>query len=121
MKKTEAKKILNKICEKYSIFEIRSDGDDDDDKFLRVFSVTDYGGDAFMCIDNDDMRVMLFLPYPLKEITPSCKTFSCTSISYNLMSKNKYTYEGIIKKIDDNLKKYNDIKKEKLKNAVNEL
>lgn len=115
MKKTEAKKILNKICEKYSIFEIRRD------KFLRVFSVTDYGDDAFMYIDNDDMRVMLFLPYPLKEITPLCKTFSCTSISYNLMSKNKYTYEGIIKKIDDNLKKYNDIKKEKLKNAVNEL
>ena len=115
MKKTEAKKILNKICEKYSIFEIRRD------KFLRVFSVTDYGDDAFMYIDNDDMRVMLFLPYQLKEITPLCKTFSCTSISYNLMSKNKYTYEGIIKKIDDNLKKYNDIKKEKLKNTVNEL
>ena len=115
MKKTEAKKILNKICEKYSIFEIRRD------KFLRVFSVTDYGDDAFMYIDNDDMRVMLFPPYPLKEITPLCKIFSCTSISYNLMSKNKYTYEGIIKKIDDNLKKYNDIKKEKLKNAVNEL
>ena len=116
MKKTEAKKILNKICEKYSIFEIY-----DNDKFLRVFSVTDCGSDTFMCIDNDDMRVMLFLPYPLKEITPLCKTFSCTSISYNLMSKNKYTYEGIIKKIDDNLKKYNDIKKEKLKNTVNEL
>lgn len=115
MKKTEAKKILNKICEKYSIFEIRRD------KFLRVFSVTDYGGDAFMYIDNDDMRVTLFLPYPLKEITPLCKTFSCTSVSYYLMTKNKYTYEGIIKKIDDNLKKYNDIKKEKLKNAVNEL
>lgn len=115
MKKTEAKKILNKICEKYSIFEIRRD------KFLRVFSVTDYGDDAFMYIDNDDMRVTLFLPYPLKEITPLCKTFSCTSISYNLMSKNKYTYEGIIKKIDNNLKKYNDIKKEKLKNTVNEL
>ncbi len=115
MKKTEAKKILNKICEKYSIFEIRRD------KFLRVFSVTDYGDDAFMYIDNDDMRVMLFLPYPLKEITPLCKTFSCTSVSYYLMTKNKYTYEGIIKKIDDNLKKYNDIKKEKLKNAVNEL
>ena len=115
MKKTEAKKILNKICEKYSIFEIRRD------KFLRVFSVTDYGDDAFMYIDNDDMRVMLFLPYPLKEITPLCKTFSCTSISYNLMSKNKYTYEGIIKKIDNNLKKYNDIKKQRLKNAVNEL
>ena len=115
MKKTEAKKILNKICEKYSIFEIRRD------KFLRVFSVTDYGDDAFMYIDNDDMRVTLFLPYPLKEITPLCKTFSCTSISYDLMSKNKYTYEGIIKKIDNNLKKYNDIKKEKLKNAVNEL
>ena len=115
MKKTEAKKILNKICEKYSIFEIRRD------KFLRVFSVTDYGGDAFMYIDNDDMRVILFLPYPLKKITPLCKTFSCTSISYNLMSKNKYTYEGIIKKIDNNLKKYNDIKKQKLKNAVNEL
>ena len=117
MKKTEAKKILNKICEKYSIFEIRRRRD----KFSRVFSVTDYGDDAFMYIDNDDMRVMLFLPYPLKEITPLCKTFSCTSISYNLMSKNKYTYEGIIKKIDNNLKKYNDIKKEKLKNAVNEL
>ena len=115
MKKTEAKKILNKICEKYSIFEIRRD------KFLRVFSVTDYGGDAFMYIDNDDMRVTLFLPYPLKEITPLCKTFSCTSISYNLMSKNKYTYEGIIKKIDNNLKKYNDIKKQRLKNTVNEL
>ena len=115
MKKTEAKKILNKICEKYSIFEIRRD------KFLRIFSVTDYGDDAFMYIDNDDMRVMLFLPYPLKEITPLCKTFSCTSVSYYLMTKNKYTYEGIIKKIDDNLKKYNDIKKEKLKNAVNEL
>ena len=115
MKKTEAKKILNKICEKYSIFEIRRD------KFLRVFSVTDYGDDAFMYIDNDDMRVMLFLPYPLKEITPLCKTFSSTSVSYYLMTKNKYTYEGIIKKIDDNLKKYNDIKKEKLKNAVNEL
>lgn len=115
MKKTEAKKILNKICEKYSIFEIRRD------KFLRVFSVTDYGDDAFMYIDNDDMRVMLFLPYPLKEITPLCKTFSCTSISYNLMSKNKYTYEGIIKKIDNNLKKYNDIKKQRLKNTVNEL
>lgn len=95
MKKTEAKKILNKICEKYSIFEIRRR------PFLRVFSVTDYGDDAFMYIDNDDMRVMLFLPYPLKEITPLCKTFSCTSISYNLMSKNKYTYEGIIKKIDN--------------------
>ena len=115
MKKTEAKKILNKICEKYSIFEIRRD------KFLRVFSVTDYGDDAFMYIDNDDMRVMLFLPYPLKEITPSCKTFSCTSVSYYLMTKNKYTYEGIIKKIDNNLKKYNDIKKQRLKNAVNEL
>lgn len=115
MKKTEAKKILNKICEKYSIFEIRRD------KFLRVFSVTDYGDEAFMYIDNDDMRVMLFLPYPLKEITPLCKTFSCTSISYNLMSKNKYTYEGIIKKIDNNLKKYNDIKKQRLKNTVNEL
>lgn len=115
MKKTEAKKILNKICEKYSIFEIRRD------KFLRVFSVTDYGDDAFMYIDNDDMRVTLFLPYPLKEITPLCKTFSCTSISYNLMSKNKYTYEGIIKKIDNNLKKYNDIKKQRLKNTVNEL
>ena len=110
MKKTEAKKILNKICEKYSIFEIRRD------KFLRVFSVTDYVDDAFMYIDNDDMRVVLFLPYPLKEITPLCKTFSCTSISYNLMSKNKYTYEGIIKKIDNNLKKYNDIKKQRLKN-----
>lgn len=115
MKKTEAKKILNKICEKYSIFEIRRD------KFLRVFSVTDYGDDAFMYIDNDDMRVTLFLPYPLKEITPLFKTFSCTSVSYYLMTKNKYTYEGIIKKIDNNLKKYNDIKKEKLKNAVNEL
>ena len=115
MKKTEAKKILNKICEKYSIFEIRRD------KFLRVFSVTDHGGDAFMYIDNDDMRVILFLPYPLKEITPLCKTFSCTAVSYDLMTKNKYTYEGIIKKIDDNLKKYNDIKKEKLKNTVNEL
>lgn len=115
MKKTEAKKILNKICEKYSIFEIRRD------KFLRVFSVTDYGGDAFMYIDNDDMRVVLFLPYPLKEITPLCKTFSCTSVSYYLMSKNKYTYEGIIKKIDNNLKKYNDIKKQRLKNTVNEL
>ena len=115
MKKTEAKKILNKICEKYSIFEIRRD------KFLRVFSVTDYGDDAFMYIDNDDMRVTLFLPYPLKEITPLCKTFSCTSVSYNLMSKNKYTYEGIIKKIDNNLKKYNDIKKQRLKNTVNEL
>ena len=115
MKKTEAKKILNKICEKYSIFEIRRD------KFLRVFSVTDYGDDAFMYIDNDDMRVILFLPYPLKEITPLCKTFSCTSVSYNLMSKNKYTYEGIIKKIDNNLKKYNDIKKQRLKNTVNEL
>lgn len=115
MKKTEAKKILNKICEKYSIFEIRRD------KFLRVFSVTDYGDDAFMYIDNDDMRVILFLPYPLKEITPLCKTSSCTSISYNLMSKNKYTYEGIIKKIDNILKKYNDIKKQRLKNTVNEL
>lgn len=115
MKKTEAKKILNKICEKYSIFEIRRD------KFLRVFSVTDYGDDVFMYIDNDDMRVMLFLPYPLKEITPLCKTFSCTSVSYYLMSKNKYTYEGIIKKIDNNLKKYNDIKKQRLKNTVNEL
>ena len=115
MKKTEAKKILNKICEKYSIFEIRSD------KFLRVFSVTDHGGDAFMYIDNDDMRVVLFLPYPLKEITPLCKTFSCTSVSYYLMTKNKYTYEGIIKKIDNNLKKYNDIKKQRLKNTVNEL
>ena len=115
MKKTEAKKILNKICEKYSIFEIRRD------KFLRVFSVTDYDMDAFMYIDNDDMRVMLFLPYPLKEITPLCKTFSCTSVSYYLMTKNKYTYEGIIKKIDDNLKKYNDIKKQRLKNTVNEL
>lgn len=115
MKKTEAKKILNKICEKYSIFEIRRD------KFLRVFSVTDYGDDAFMYIDNDDMRVMLFLPYPLKEITPLCKTFSCTSVSYYLMTKNKYTYEGIIKKIDNNLKKYNDIKKQRLKNTVNEL
>ena len=115
MKKTEAKKILNKICEKYSIFEIRRD------KFLRVFSVTDYGDDVFMYIDNDDMRVMLFLPYPLKEITPLCKTFSCTSVSYDLMTKNKYTYEGIIKKIDDNLKKYNDIKKQRLKNTVNEL
>jgi len=115
MKKTEAKKILNKICEKYSIFEIRRD------KFLRVFSVTDYGDDAFMYIDNDDMRVILFLPYPLKEITPLCKTFSCTSVSYYLMSKNKYTYEGIIKKIDNNLKKYNDIKKQRLKNTVNEL
>ncbi len=115
MKKTEAKKILNKICEKYSIFEIRRD------KFLRVFSVTDYGDDAFMYIDNDDMRVMLFLPYPLKEITPLCKTFSCASISYYLMTKNKYTYEGIIKKIDNNLKKYNDIKKQRLKNTVNEL
>ena len=115
MKKTEAKKILNKICEKYSIFEIRRD------KFLRVFSVTDYGDDAFMYIDNDDMRVMLFLPYPLKEITPLCKTFSCTSVSYYLMTKNKYTYEGIIKKIDNILKKYNDIKKQRLKNTVNEL
>lgn len=115
MKKTEAKKILNKICEKYSIFEIRRR------PFLRVFSVTDYGDDAFMYIDNDDMRVMLFLPYPLKEITPLCKTFSCTSISYYLMTKNKYTYEGIIKKIDNNLKKYNDIKKQRLKNTVNEL
>ena len=115
MKKTEAKKILNKICEKYSIFEIRRD------KFLRVFSVTDYGDDVFMYIDNDDMRVMLFLPYPLKEITPLCKTFSCTSVSYYLMTKNKYTYEGIIKKIDNNLKKYNDIKKQRLKNTVNEL
>jgi len=115
MKKTEAKKILNKICEKYSIFEIRRD------KFLRVFSVTDYGDDVFMYIDNDDMKVMLFLPYPLKEITPLCKTFSCTSVSYYLMSKNKYTYEGIIKKIDNNLKKYNDIKKQRLKNTVNEL
>ena len=115
MKKTEAKKILNKICEKYSIFEIRRD------KFLRVFSVTDYGDDAFMYIDNDDMRVILFLPYPLKEITPLCKTFSCTSVSYYLMTKNKYTYEGIIKKIDNILKKYNDIKKQRLKNTVNEL
>lgn len=117
MKKTEAKKILNKICEKYSIFEIRRD------KFLRVFSVTDYGDDVFMYIDNDDMRVILFLPYPLKEITPLCKTFSfsCTSVSYYLMTKNKYTYEGIIKKIDNNLKKYNDIKKQRLKNTVNEL
>lgn len=115
MKKTEAKKILNKICEKYSIFEIRRD------KFLRVFSVTDYGDDVFMYIDNYDMKVMLFLPYPLKEITPLCKTFSCTSVSYYLMSKNKYTYEGIIKKIDNNLKKYNDIKKQRLKNTVNEL
>ena len=117
MKMTEAKQILNKICEKYSIFEIRRRRE----KFLRVFSVTDYGDDAFMYIDNDDMRVVLFLPYPLKEITPLCKTFSCTSISYNLMSKNKYTYEGIIKKIDNNLKKYNDIKKQRLKNTVNEL
>lgn len=117
MKKTEAKKILNKICEKYSIFEIRRRRD----KFSRVFSVTDYGDDAFMYIDNDDMRVMLFLPYPLKEITPLCKTFSCTSVSYYLMTKNKYTYEGIIKKIDNNLKKYNDIKKQRLKNTVNEL
>ena len=115
MKKTEAKKILNKICEKYSIFEIRGD------KFLRVFSVTDCGADVFMYIDNDDMRVTLFLPFPLKEITPLCKTFSCTSISYYLMTKNKYTYEGIIKKIDNNLKKYNDIKKQRLKNTVNEL
>lgn len=117
MKKTEAKKILNKICEKYSIFEIRRD------KFLRVFSVTDYGDDVFMYIDNDDMRVILFLPYPLKEITPLCKTFSfsCKSVSYYLMTKNKYTYEGIIKKIDNNLKKYNDIKKQRLKNTVNEL
>ena len=115
MKKTEAKKILNKICEKYSIFEISRD------KFSRNFSVTDCGADVFMYIDYDDMRVILFLPYPLKEITPSCKTFSCTSISYNLMSKNKYTYEGIIKKIDNNLKKYNDIKKQRLKNTVNEL
>lgn len=115
MKKTEAKKILNKICEKYSIFEIRRD------KFLRVFSVTDYDGDVFMYIDNDDMKVVLFLPYPLKEITPLCKTFSCTSVSYYLMTKNKYTYEGIIKKIDNNLKKYNDIKKQRLKNTVNEL
>ena len=121
MKKTEAKKILNKICEKYSIFEIRSDDDENADGSDRVFSVTDYGGDVFMYIDNDDMRVILFLPYPLKEITPLCKTFSCTRVSYYLMTKNKYTYEGIIKKIDDNLKKYNDIKKEKLKNAVNEL
>ena len=118
MKKTEAKKILNKICEKYSIFEI---GEGDDSSGDRVFSVTDYGDDAFMYIDNDDMRVMLFLPYPLKEITPLCKTFSCTSVSYYLMTKNKYTYEGIIKKIDNNLKKYNDIKKQRLKNAVNEL
>ena len=118
MKKTEAKKILNKICEKYSIFEI---GEGDDSSGDRVFSVTDCEADAFMYIDNDDMRVMLFLPYPLKEITPLCKTFSCTSISYNLMSKNKYTYEGIIKKIDNNLKKYNDIKKQRLKNTVNEL
>ena len=115
MKKTEAKKILNKICEKYSIFEIRRD------KFLRVFSVTDSCGDAFMYIDNDDMRVVLFLPYPLKEITPLCKTFSSTSVSYYLMTKNKYTYEGIIKKIDNNLKKYNDIKKQRLQNTVNEL
>ena len=120
MKKTEAKKILNKICEKYSIFEIRSD-DDDYDGSGRVFSVTDCDGVAFMYIDNDDMKVTLFLPYPLKEITPLCKTFSCTSVSYYLMTKNKYTYEGIIKKIDNNLKKYNDIKKQRLKNTVNEL
>ena len=61
MKKTEAKKILNKICEKYSIFEIRRD------KFLRVFSVTDHGGDAFMYIDNDDMRVILSFLIRLKK------------------------------------------------------
>ena len=118
MKKTEAKKILNKICEKYSIFEI---GEGDDSSGDRVFSVTDCGADVFMYIDNDDMRVTLFLPFPLKEITPLCKTFSCTSVSYYLMTKNKYTYEGIIKKIDNNLKKYNDIKKQRLKNTVNEL
>ena len=29
--------------------------------------------------------------------------------------------KGIIKKIDNNLKKYNDIKKQRLKNTVNEL
>ena len=105
----ERKEIINRIIEKYKQFCF----DDNNDAKIKWFS--HYADmEAFMCIDLRNMSIEIYKFNKTNDI------FSSADIQ--LLNKEKYnSFEKIAMAIDSNLKKYYDFKKEKLKNAVNEL
>lgn len=109
----ERKEIINRIIEKYKQFCF----DDNDDAKIKWFSLNRYYADymeAFMCVDLSNMSIEIYKFNKTNDI------FSNADIQ--LLNKEKYnSFEKIAMAIDSNLKKYYDFKKEKLKNAVNEL
>ena len=110
----EREEIINRIIEKYKQFCF----DDNKDAKIKWFSLNRYHYadfmEAFMCIDLRDMSIEIY------KFNKTNDTFSSADIQ--LLNKEKYnSFEKIVMAIDSNLKKYLDFKKEKLKNAVNEL
>lgn len=118
----ERKEIINRIIEKYKQFCF----DDNKDAKIKWFSLnryyyaqrnSNYYADymeTFMCIDLRNMSIEIYKFDKTNDI------FSDADIQ--LLNKEKYnSFEKIAMAIDSNLKKYYDFKKEKLKNAVNEL
>lgn len=114
MKFNEREEIINRIIEKYKQFCF----DDNNDAKIKWFSLNRYYYadfmEAFMCIDLRNMSIEIY------KFNKTNDTFSSADIQ--LLNKEKYnSFEKIAMAIDSNLKKYYDFKKEKLKNAVNEL
>ena len=108
----EREEIINRIIEKYKQFCF-----DDNDAKIKWFSLNRYYYadfmEAFMCIDLRNMSI---------EIYKFNKTNDTFDGAVQLLNKEKYnSFEKIAMAIDSNLKKYYVFKKEKLKNAVNEL
>ena len=110
----ERKEIINRIIEKYKQFCF----DDDKTAKIKWFSLNRrYYADfmeAFMCVDLINMSIEIY------KFNKTNDTFDGADVQ--LLNKEKYnSFEKIVMAIDSNLKKYLDFKKEKLKNAVNEL
>ena len=114
MKFNEREEIINRIIEKYKQFCF----DDNNDAKIKWFSLNRrYYADfmeAFMWVDLSNMSIEIY------KFNKTNDTFDSAAIQ--LLNKEKYnSFEKIVMAIDSNLKKYLDFKKEKLKNAVNEL
>ena len=109
----ERKEIINRIIEKYKQFCF----DNNNDAKIKWFSLNRYYADfmeAFMSVDLSNMSIEIY------KFNKTNDTFDNADIQ--LLNKEKYnSFEKIAMAIDSNLKKYYDFKKEKLKNAVNEL
>ena len=110
----ERKEIINRIIEKYKQFCF----DDNNDAKIKWFSLNRYHYaafmEAFMCVDLSNMSIDIY------KFNKTNDTFDSADVQ--LLNKEKYnSFEKIVMAIDSNLKKYLDFKKQRLKNAVNEL